>query len=775
MQENTKTTSDSTEVELFNLREFVEKYIFHWKWFVLGLFLALTGAFLYLKYATPQYEVVSTILIQSKENESIYSEQNAFDDLGLVSNSKSQFETEMGILKSRGLMEKVIEKLDLNKTYLARGKIRNSELYGNTLPFKINFFGNDSLVSQKDTLFSVVATSKTNFDLLNSQDIKVGHHLFGENIDSDFANFTITPTTLAKIEKGVKINIIIKPIEQVADLFRMKTVIAPANKKSSLINMSLKGPNKEKSHDILEVLIEQYIEEYIIDKRLIAENTDKFISERIDAISKELTLADNEAQFFLSDNKLTDIGTKTDLILTSNNSLEKEILDLETQLKLTQYVFNYIDKNSNKLLPTNLGLSGIALNQSTVRYNEILQERNRLLLNSTSRNPVVLNLDNQIVELRANIIQSLQNLKSTLSISIRDLKNRENRLNSEITSAPRKEREYRDIERQQKTVETLYLYLLEKREENAIALSVKTPNAKVIDKPYAKPGKASPKRLLIIIMATVFGLVIPFGVLWLLFLVDNKIHSIEQLDAKLSPTILGGIPKYRGKNNFIISETNTNTNSAIEAFRNIRTNIGFQISNESEGAKTIFVTSTIEGEGKTLTSINLAKVLSLSSKKVLLIDGNIRNPKIIEYLKVPKKEGLSNYLVNDLLEAENLIEYVSSANCDILQSGNDSPKHSELLMNSRFDQLLDYAKENYDYIIIDTPAINSVSDTLLLCKGRADLCVFVVRAKYLDKRMLKIVNKLHNTGKLKNVSVILNDIRSQGLHGYHFNYGALNS
>ena len=772
MKDKTKTTSHSPEAKLFNLKEFVEKYLFHWKWFALGLILASAGAFLYLKYATPQYEVVSTILIQSKENESIYSEQNAFDDLGLVSNGKSQFETEMGILKSRGLMERVIEKLDLNKTYLARGKLKNFELYGSNLPFKINFFGNDSSIFKKDTLFSVVATSKTEFDLFNSKDVKVGHHLFGENIVSNFANFTITPTTLAPIEIGLKINIIIKPIEQVANFYRLSTVIEPANKQSSLINMSLKGPNVEKSRDILNVLLEQYIKEYIIDKSQIAQNTDKFIFERIEAISRELSLADNDAQFFLSDNKLTDIGTQTDLILTSNNSLEKEILDLETQLRLTQYVFNYIDKNSNKLLPTDLGLSGIALNESTVRYNKILQERNRLLQNSTSNNPVVLNLDNQITELRANIIQSLENLKSTLSISIRDLKNREIQLNTEITSAPRKEREYRDIERQQKTVETIYLYLLEKREENAIALSVKTPNAKLIDKPYAKPGKSSPNLLLVVLTALVFGLVLPFGILNLLFFLDNKIHSIDQLDANLSTPILGGIPRYTGKNNFIISETNTN--SATEAFRNLRTNINSQLSKTSEGAKTIFVTSTTKGEGKTLTSINLAKVLSMSSKKVLLIDGNIRNPKVIEYLKVSKKEGLSNYLINDLLKAENLIEHVSSENFDILQAGNNSPNYSELLMTNRFDQLLDYAKENYDYIIIDTPAINSVSDTLVLCEGRADLCVFVVRAKYLDIRMLKIVNKLHNKGKLQNVSVVLNDIRSKGLHGYRYKYGTLN-
>jgi tyrosine-protein kinase Etk/Wzc len=717
-----------------------------------------------LRYTTPQYEVVSTILIQDKENESISSEENAFEDLKLVSNSKSQFETEIGILKSRGLMEKVIEKLELNKIYLARGQFKNSELYGSNLPFKINFFGNDSLIFKKDTLFSVLATSENRFDLLNSQDLKVGSHLFGANIESDIGDFTVTPTNIVPAEIGVKVNVIIKPIEIIADSYRLKMVIEAANRKSSLINMSLKDVNAEKAYDILKALLQQYIGESIADKSLIAENTDTFIGERIEAISKELALVDNDAQFYLSDNNLTDVEAQTNLILSSDSSLEKEILDLKTQLKLTGYVSNYINNNSNNLIPTNLGLSGASLNESTLRYNEILQERNRLLQSSTSRNPVVINLDNQVNELKQSIVQSLENLKSTLSLSLTDLKRQAAQLSSQISSVPQKERELTDIKRQQETVETLYLYLLQKREENAIALAVKTPNAKLIDKPYVKPGQASPRRLLVFLIAGVAGLIIPFVILYVLFLVDNKIHSIDELESKLNLPILGGIPRYKGKNKFLISEVDTN--SATEAFRVLRTNINFELSKTIEGSKTVFVTSTIAQEGKTLTSINLAKVLSMSSNKVLLIDGDIRNPNLAQYLKVPIKEGLSNYLADDSIKVEDLIEHVSSCNFDILQSGTNSTNPPELFMNSRFDKLLAYAKLNYDYIIIDTAPVNTVTDTLVLCKDRADLCVFVIRAKYLDKRMLKIVNKLYESGKLQNLAAVLNDISSKGLHGY---------
>ena len=773
MHDTNNSKLDSLKGEEFNLREFLEKYIYHWKWFALGLILALAGAFIYLRYTIPQYEVESTILIQDKENESIYSELTAFEDLELVSNSKSQFSTEIGVLKSRGLMERVVEKLELNKTYYAKGRFRNSELYGSSLPFKINFFGKDSTLIHLDTLLSIIPSSQTEFALLNKRGKIIGNHLFGENIVSKIGDFTVTPTSLTPIEIGQKIDISIRPIEPVADSYRIKTKIEPVNRKSSLINMSLIGANKEKSHDIIAVLLEQYIKESIIDKSLIAGNTDKFIAERIQAISEELTLVDNDVQSFKAGNNLTNLDTQTDLFLSSNTTLEKETLDLTTQLKLTDYVFNHLDKNNNDLLPTNLGLPGISLNESTLRYNEILLERNRLSQSTNDQNPVILNLDNQINNLKTSISQSLMNLKSTLAISLSDLKNQEYQLGSKITAIPKKERQFRDIQRRQQTIEALYLYLLQKREENAISLAVKTPNAKIIDTPYAKPGQAFPKRMFIFAIASVIGLSIPFVLLYLLFLVDNKIHSIDELNTISSVPILGGVPRYKRKNKLLLSETDTT--SMTDVFRVLRTNMHFMLSKPTEGAKTIFVTSTIAGEGKTLTAINLAKILSMSSKKVLLIGGDIRNPKLAAYLKIPKKEGLSNYLATDSLRAENLIEHVSSINLDVLQAGTHSPNPSELFMNGRFDQLLAHAKANYDYIIVDTAPVNLVTDTIVLSEGRADLNVYVVRANYLDKRMIKVLNKLQESGQLQHLAVVLNDINSKGLHGYNYNYGSMNT
>ena len=228
------------------------------------------------------------------------------------------------------------------------------------------------------------------------------------------------------------------------------------------------------------------------------------------------------------------------------------------------------------------------------------------------------------------------------------------KINSKITSVPRKEREFRDIQRSQQIIETLYLYLLQKREENAITLAVKAPNAKIIDAAYGSSKPVSPKRIIIYLIAGILGLAIPFIIIYLVFLFDNKIHTSEVIESIVHAAILGDVPRFKGAGNLIIS--NADTSPTIEAFRIIRTNAYFLLSNTDKTSKTIFVSSTIKGEGKSFTSINLAKILSLSSKKVLLVGGDIRNPKLAEYLNLPEKEGLTHYLVDDSLKPDSLIQ-----------------------------------------------------------------------------------------------------------------------
>ena len=676
----------------------------------------------------------------------------------------------MGVLRSRSLTEKVVAKLDLNKMYYRDGRIHDIGLYGTSLPFKVNFFGKDSLLNNRDTLISIIPTSPTKFDLLDANNKLVGSHLFGENVESNIADFTVTPTGTAVIEVGLKVNFIIKPLITTANQYRGQLRIEQIDRETSLIMISLEDPIKERAEDIVRQLISEYNLEGISDKTLIAENTEKFINERIDGIFKELTSLDSNTQDFKTSNSLTDIDSESQLIMNTNSDLERSTLDLTTQLKLVEYMSDFINNKDNELIPTNLGLSNMSLSQSTILYNDILMERNRLLKGANSQNPIIINLDSQLSNLKTSILQSLSNLESSLSISLNDLRRQGNKLSSKITAIPKQERELKDIERQQQIVETLYLYLLEKREENAITLAAKSPNAKVIDNAFGSDRPVSPKRTLVYLIGISMGLLVPFLLLNVSFLLDNKVSSIEDIESVISAPILGDIPKSKNFNKFIFK--NDDRNPLIDALRIFRTNIDFLLSKKKSTSKNIFISSTIEGEGKTSLSINLAKTLALSSKKVLLIEGDIRKPSIAKILNVKIKEGLTNYLTDPSLKPETLIESVVS-NLDFLQSGVIPPDPSELIMNGRMDELLAYANQKYEYIIIDTTPVGRVTDAILLSQNRTDLFIYIVRANYLDKRMLKIPKKLYESHQLDNMAIVLNSSipNPNSPYGYGQMYG----
>jgi capsular exopolysaccharide synthesis family protein len=767
MKPNYTKDLESIDDKRIHLREILEKYFFHWKWFVLCIIIAVIASFLYVLYTAPKYEVVSTVLIHHEEDQSISSELSAFKDLGIISGNNSIFATEIGVLQSRSLMEAVVQKLGINKMYYSEDKLRNNELYGSSLPIKLNFFGIDSTLYKRDTSFSIVLRSQTKFDLLDAENQIIGNHSFGENIASSLGNFTVTPSNTLPITLDYKIIVLIKPLAAITDAYRKKIILERLDKKSSLINLTLQDYNKQKARDILSNLVEEYNIEAIIDKSLIAENTYKFINERIKGISKELALLDSNTEDFKTSNSLTDIDSEARLILDSNNSLEKEMLAIATDLKLVDYMIEHINKNSSELIPSNLGLPNISLNQTTSLYNQILLERNRLLPSSNKINPVVINLENQLNNLRASISESLDNIKSSLSISFNDLKRQKNRLTSKINSVPKKERALKDIQRQQQIIETVYLYLLEKREENAISLAIKAPNAKIIDRAYGSDVPVAPRKLVILIASILLGVLVPALVIFTRSLFDYKIHTIEDIESVINIPILGDIPKTK---KFNLLTTNDNKSQVMEALRIIRTNLYFILSKDKEVGKTIFVSSTIKGEGKSFTAINLAKILALSSKKVLLIGGDVRNPILSKYLDLPNEEGLTHYLADDSYAPESLIKQVELLNFDFLQGGSVPPNPSELLMNGRFDKLLSYSKEKYDYIIVDTAPISLVTDTVILSQDKADLFVYVVRADYLDKRMLRFPKKLYETKRIKNMAIILNSSNPKGSYGYGYGY-----
>jgi len=766
-QENPLNTVNFSD-ESINIREEIEKYAYHWKWFVLTVVVALTTAFLFLRYSTNIYEVSTTILIDEENRGGLASELSAFEDLGLLGGRQTTLDNEIELLKSRTLMGKVIKDLGLNVAFYNKGRVKTSELFYQNSPIKINFFSKDSLFYLKDTTFIVKINSETNFSLLNVTGELVSGHVFGESIHSALGDITITPADGNKLKGEEEIIVKITQLKKVVDRYRNAIQIQPINKNASVIKLSLKDQLRFKAQVILNRLVYQYNKDAVEDKSKVAKNTNEFINQRLEIINKDLLAVESNAETFKSVNKLTDIASEAGLNLASKSEFEKRIVELGTQLKLIAYVGEYLETNSEDLIPANLGLSEGALEASTLKYNELLLERNRILKSSSKLNPVIVNLNEQIIQLKESISQSLVNLKSSLTISLNEVMQQQNRLNFKIAAVPKQEREYRDIQRQQQIIEALYLYLLEKREENAITLAVTLPNAKVIDSAYGSDIPVAPKRKIIYLAALLLGVIVPFVVLYILFLLDNKVHTRKDVEAVLTIPILGDIPNTTSSNKVVVSDQDRS--NIAEAFRLLRTNIDFMFSKVQKESKTVFLTSSISGEGKTFIAINLASVLALSKKRVLLIGADIRSPKIIDYLGINGDKGLTHFLRDTNLKTEDIVIHISDYEFDMIHSGIIPPNPAELLMNGRFEEIMEYANQNYDYVIVDTAPVNLVTDTLLLSEY-ADLFIYIIRANYLDKRLLELPNMLHKEERLKNMAILLNGLDSERGYGYGYGYG----
>jgi capsular exopolysaccharide synthesis family protein len=768
MQDNNQFNPINDIDESFNLREQLENYLFHWKWFVLGVAVALIGAFFYLRYTPNQYTVSTTILVDDKNSGGLASELSAFSDLGLMGGSKAVLDNEIELLKSKSLAARVVKALGTNVTFFKQGNVMKSELFRGNAPIKISFFSPDSVFHKLNTAFTVKITSESTFTLKEADGNESKDHNFGALVKMSFGEMSITPLKQGKFKDDEEVIVQIVPFENVVNRYRNALQIQPVSKQASVLRLSLTDPVKGKAEEILNSLVSQYNNDAVEDKNLTAKNTNEFINQRIVIVNEDLSAVEKGAEQFKSANQLTDLATEASLAVASKSETEKRVLDLNTQLKLTEYVSNYVNANPGELIPANLGIGDASVDGNTEKYNQLVLERNRILKGSTEINPVIVNLNGQIKNLEESIKQSLTNTKASLKISLNAIKGQESRFASTISEVPKQERVFRDIQRQQQIMETIYLYLLQKREENAITMAVTQPSAKIIDFAYGSNTPVSPKGNIIYLAALLLGLLIPFGVIYIMSLLDNKVHTRTDVESTIKAPILGDIPNTKSENKIVVSDSDRS--SIAESFRLLRTNINFMLTGVKQGGKTIFITSTVSGEGKTFVSINLATVLALTDKKVLLIGADIRKPKIGEYLALKLDKGLTHYLMDNSLKVTDIIESVTAVNFDFISSTVIPPNPSELLMNGRFEEVLAYGKQHYDYVIVDTAPVLLVTDTLLL-SYLADLFIYVVRANYLDKRLLVTPKMMHEEKRLPNMAMLVNGTDLERGYGYGYGYG----
>ncbi|KAB1067847.1 polysaccharide biosynthesis tyrosine autokinase [Tamlana haliotis] len=760
--QNTPQNFIVVEDDTTNLRQEIEKYTLHWKWFILSVLLAGLAAFLYLRYTPNVYEVATTILIEDDAQEAA-PELAVFEELGIGGNQKN-IANEITILESRSLMEQVSKNLNLNISYFKEGNIKRAELLKRELPFNIHYLTPDSILFDQSTAFKIKMISESQFQVSNLKGEHTKAYSYGAPFQYNNIKAIVTPKDLKQNTED-DFTVTIRPLKHVVQSFRNQIQVTLLGPNASVIELKMQSRKKEKAKIILDEMVRQYNKDAIEYKNLIGNNTDVFIKERLALIQKDLLDVDKDAETFKTENKLTDIETETGIVLTTNSEIEKKIIELNTQLKMVDYVKSHLKEFDDTLIPENLGLNDANINSNSSEYNTLLLERTRISKSTGDKNPVIINLDNQLEQIRESILRGLENFKSSLKIALNDAKAQERLLDNRIASAPKQEREFRDILRQQQIIETLYLFLLEKREENAISMAVTAPNAKLIDKAESNLYPVSPNRKMIFLTAILLGFMIPIAVIFLSNLLDNKVHTQKELEALVKAPFMGAIPTTSKNDRMLVKE---DRGSMAEAFRMLRTNLNFMLGHVDHTGKTIFVTSTLPGEGKTFITINLATVYAMTDKKVLLIGADIRKPKVAEYLNISSKnKGLTEYLADESVTPEDIIEH-QEWGFDIIQSGVIAPNPAELLMNGRLDEILAYSKQHYDFIIVDTAPVTLVTDTLQIAP-KADLFLYITRANYLDKRLLDVPQQLYTEKRLPNMAMVMNGADPK--KGYGYGYG----
>ncbi|MGJ5643156.1 GumC family protein [Formosa sp. S-31] len=757
-----------------NLNDILHRYVSQWKFFALSVFLCLSLAFIYLRYSTNQYKSSAIIKIKEDQQTNKLPEISGFQNFGMFAGDFGQVQDELEILKSKTLIEQVVKDLKLNISYFVQGRIKDKENYIDP-PLSLTLFKNDSIINKVDTTFYVNILSPSEFKITNKpstispSETGTLHH-FGDKINSSFGGFIITPNLDSdSTAPGTIIEVNFTPVTKLVEGYQ-KALVLENTEGSNIIKLSLNGTIRAKSENFLNKLILKYNEDVVNDKEEIIKVTSDFITNRLDIVSEELEKVDLTAETLKKDNRLSDLASQSNIFLQSERENESNLIETTNQIQLIGYMEQHLkDNNANgDLLPANVGIQDPTIAQVTRSHNDLVLQRNRILKNSSEKNPTVINLDSQIKELKANLQQSLANLKSSSQITLNSLKKADSRINAEIYSTPTKERKFRDITRQQNIKESLYLYLLEKREETAITLGMSSPNAKIIDWAYSSNIPVSPKKMIVYLGAFLLGLGIPTALIYGGDLLDNKVHSKKDITNILNIPYIGEIPKSPLKD---VPVKKVDYSPKAESFRILRTNIDFMLQNITHKSKIVFVTSTTSQEGKSHTSVNLALSLAHSEKSVLLIETDIRVPRASKYLEVQNKTGLTDFISNKNLTLDDvLVESKNSPNLKVIPSGTIPPNPAELLLSNRVAELFETVNNQFDYIIVDTAAVGLVTDTLLISKY-ADLFIYVVKANYLDKRNLHIAQTMYNEKRLPNMTILLNNADQKKSYGYGYGYG----
>lgn len=784
-----KTPVGKPADDFIRIQDLWSMFVPKWYWFAISLFITLTIAVLYLLSTPPIYTRTAAILVKdNSKSSSSTSAMNDFSDLGIFK-SNTNINNELLTLKSPTLMTEVVNRLGLNETFTIRKGLKNVDLY-KVSPVTITFC--DKI--EVPLSFTIKFSSKEAFAIseleISGEDI--GETLsaqMGDSIQTSAGIMIVSPTqefTDAFI--GTSIRYVRGSVRAAVDTYSNALVAELGNEDATIINLSINDTSIRKAEDILNTLIEVYNENWIRDKNQIAVSTSQFISDRLGVIESELGHVDENISSYKSEHLLPDVQAASSLYMAQSAENNKELSTLNNQLSTAQYIRRELNtKQLDQTLPANSGIVSANIETQISEYNNLVLDRNRLIANSSEKNPLVKNMASSLQSMQRTIIQSVDNLIVSLNTQIRSLRRQEEATTNRLASNPNQAKYLLSVERQQKVKEELYLYLLQKREENELSQAFTAYNTRLITAPRGSMFPTAPRKMNILLVAFAVGLLVPAVGIFMKENMNTKVRGRKDLE-NLSIPFIGEIPQYSGtkkkwwefkhrkrQDMKIIVVNEGNRNIINEAFRVLRSNMDFMASKDNN--QHVFVlTSFNPGSGKSFLAINIAISFAIKKKKILVIDGDLRHRTVSSYVDSPNK-GLSDYLNNQIEDwKEIIVSYKGYTNLHILPIGTIPPNPTEVLEDSKLSMLIEALRPEYDYIFIDCPPVDIVADAQIIEKW-ADRTIFVVRSGLLDRSMLSELENMYTGKRFKNLSMILNGTESTGgrygyRYGYHYGYAS---
>ncbi len=750
-----------------DIKQEILHYLRYWPWFVASLLFFTFACYFYLRYAPKIYQTSAKVKILD-EGKGLELPSSAF----VFKRTNINLENEIEILTSYRILEQVAKRLNLTSSVYEEGKIQTSQ----RASFPFNYEQTISVDSIGRGQSYKVFTNTDGFEIT---DLKTDITLTVANHDTYAIEhnlpFQIKVENKIQLEKALDKTYILKLGSLKKSILGLKSAITiePVGETSHLLKLGIKGESAERSELILNAIVDVFNKDGITDRQLVSKRTLDFIDDRFAFLAQELDSIEVDKKDFKQDNNLVYLEADSELSMQQRSQSDQEVFKVENQLAIVKLIENALNSStSNDLLPANIGIDNSSINGLIQDYNTAVLEKGKLVSSGGINNPTVKFLNIKLSDLKLNINRSLNSYKEQLQVSEKQLKTRNSRFRGEVSRLPEKEKLLRAIERQQKIKESLYLLLLQKREEAAINLAITEPSVKVVEHALSGSHPVSPKRNIFYAGSILAGLLIPYGILYILFMLDTKLHGkkdIEQLTSEIP--VAAEIPVIKDSKKNIFKDPNDRS-ALAESFRILSSNVNY-ILPKTETGRVIYCTSAIKGEGKTFVSLNLSLALSSLNKKVLLIGADLRNPQLHNYTQIDKdKKGLTNYLHDSDFNWKQALYkgFKEHSNHDLLISGSLPPNPAHLLTNGRFETLLEEAKLVYDYIIVDTAPTILVTDTLLISEF-ADATLFISRANVTEKKLLDHSIELNKSEKLKNMAYVVNSVGSSKSYGYNYGYG----